>query len=105
MRAMPTSTTTALRARVKKLRGRYPELIRRSGISRSWISKFAAGVKGKRTSFDLMSRLLTTLDAMEREAGRSGNHGKCVHARAQQRPSRYGNSRTARKTGTRKKRG
>lgn len=70
MRGMPSNPIPTLRARLRRFQGQYPEVIRRSGISRSWISKFANGKLGKRPGYDLLGRLFAALDTMEREYGR-----------------------------------
>jgi len=91
---MPASAIPALRNRLRRLQGQYPEFIRRSGISRSWVSKFANGKLGKRPGFELMNRLLTTLDAMERESAGGRRHRERVRA---------GKGRTAGKPARRKR--
>lgn len=58
----------AARKRLKKFRGRYGAVSERSGISRSWLSKFACGRRGKRPGFDLINRLIAALDKLEAEA-------------------------------------
>lgn len=58
----------AARKRLKKFRGRYGAVSERSGISRSWLSKFACGRRGKRPGFDLINRLIAALDRLEAEA-------------------------------------
>lgn len=70
MRDMPDATIKHVRQRLYRFRGRYREVCRRARLTYSWVSKFATGERGQRPSFDLMNRLLTALDAMEREGGR-----------------------------------
>ncbi len=48
-----------LRSRLRCFRGRYPEVSQVSGLSTSWISKFANEKRGKRPSF-------TTVNALEK---------------------------------------
>lgn len=78
MHRMPTVQT--VRKRLARFRGRYPEICYRANLSYSWLSKLATGEKGRNASFERMTRLIGTLDAMEREAGRSGKRRERVHA-------------------------
>lgn len=57
------------RARLLQFKGRYPEICVRTGLSYSWLSKFARGDRGLRPSFDLITRLQTELDLLEAGAG------------------------------------
>jgi hypothetical protein len=105
MRRMPSNPVPALRSRLLRFQGRYPEIIRRSGISRSWISKFANGKLGKRTGFELMGRLVSVLDTMERQAVRKVGGRKRVHANTVRGRKTLANARNVGKTKKGKTRG
>lgn len=66
---MPTITIPTLRERLRRFTGRYPEICERSGLRYSWLSKFANGHRGKRPSFELITRLAAVLDELEAEQG------------------------------------
>lgn len=76
---MSDSILRHVRQRLSRFRGRYREICDRANLTYSWVSKLATGERGQRPSFDLMNRLLTTLDAMEREAGRGRRHRERVN--------------------------
>jgi transcriptional regulator with XRE-family HTH domain len=66
-----------LRTRLVQLSGRYPEISERSGVSYSWLSKFARGERGTRASFGTISKLQAALDGLdEQEKKGIGAHGK-----------------------------
>lgn len=65
---MSDSTVEATRERLLKFKGRFPDICLRSGLKYSWLSKFANGERGQRPSFELMTRLTTTLDELEAKA-------------------------------------
>lgn len=55
----------SLRARLNRFSGRYRDVCEHSGLKYSWLTKFANGERGKRPSFDLITRLGSTLDQLE----------------------------------------
>jgi transcriptional regulator with XRE-family HTH domain len=55
----------ALRSRLRRRRGQFPQVSATSGISRSWLSKYACGQRGKRPSYDLIQRLIGALDELD----------------------------------------
>jgi transcriptional regulator with XRE-family HTH domain len=63
--AAASDIVTSIRGRLVRFSGRYPEIAARTGLSYSWISKFARGDRGKRPSFDLIHRLQGALDEIE----------------------------------------
>jgi transcriptional regulator with XRE-family HTH domain len=65
---MSETTITSIRDRLLGHKGNYPEIGRRADLSYSWLSKFATGERGKRPSFELITRLSRVLDEMEAEA-------------------------------------
>lgn len=57
----------ATRNRLRQFKGRYPVICERSGLQYSWLTKFARGVRGKRPSFESITRLQIALDGLEAE--------------------------------------
>lgn len=105
MRGMPDPTIKHVRKRLNRFRGRYPEVCLRANLTYSWVSKLATGERGQRPSFELMNRLLSTLDAMEREARRSGRRRERVHAGTVRGRQTLGNTRKVVKARRATKRG
>lgn len=64
---METPSIDDIRARLGRFQGRYPDVCARSGLTYSWVSKFASGERGKRPSFGQISRLTAVLAEMEAE--------------------------------------
>lgn len=60
-----------LRARLKKHKGRFPEIAQRSGLSYSLICKLAQGIRANPT-FDTVHALLPVLDELDAEGAASG---------------------------------
>jgi hypothetical protein len=77
---MPDVAMQQIRHRLSCFRGRYREICVRGRLTYSWLTKFATGER-PRPGFELMDRLLTTLDAMEREVGGDRRHRKRVPRR------------------------
>lgn len=102
---MPVAAIEHARKRLSRFRGRYRVVSRRARLSYSWVCKIATGERGQRPSFELMNRLLTTLDAMEREAARSGRRRERVHAGTVRAGRVRSNPRKTGKAGARKSRG
>lgn len=67
MARMSDPSVESIRSRLRKFQGKYPDICERADLQYSWLSKFASGERGKRPSFDLMTRLSATLDELERE--------------------------------------
>lgn len=57
----------SIRARLLLHKGSYPEIGRRAAVSYSWLTKFATGERGRRPSFELVTRLARVLDEMDAE--------------------------------------
>lgn len=53
------------RVRLRRFKGRFPEICQRSGLGYSWVSKFSSGERGANPSFDHITRLQKALDALE----------------------------------------
>lgn len=65
---MTDDVMVSTRKRLRAFNGRYPEICDRFDLQYSWLTKVASGERGKRPSFDMLSRLLRALDALEAEA-------------------------------------
>lgn len=68
MSSKPSSDVERARRRLRKFRGRYKEVARRSRLGYSWVSKFAVREIGTRPGYAYLTRLLKTLGEMEAEA-------------------------------------
>ncbi len=62
---MDEDIISATRSRLLSYVGRYPEVSEKSGLSYSYISKFARGDRGDRPSLDAIQKLVSALDQME----------------------------------------
>lgn len=58
------------RRRLRRFSGQYRVVSDESGLGYSWVSKFASGERGKRPSFDLITRLIAALDKLEAQTSR-----------------------------------
>jgi hypothetical protein len=65
---MSDTAIESIRTRLRRFQGKYPEICTRfPDLQYSWLSKFACGERGKRPSFDLMTKLTDALDQLELE--------------------------------------
>jgi hypothetical protein len=64
---MSDAAIETIRTRLRHFQGKYPEICTRYDLQYSWLSKFASGERGKRPSFDLITKLSSALDELEQE--------------------------------------
>lgn len=68
---MSDDPIASIRARLRRFKGKYPDICARSDLQYSWLSKFASGERGARPSFELITKLDAVLTEMEGEAPRT----------------------------------
>jgi transcriptional regulator with XRE-family HTH domain len=64
---MSSSAVKTIRKRLQRFKGQYPAISEQSGLSYSWLSKFASGERGASPSFEMISKLQAALDKFEGE--------------------------------------
>jgi len=67
MNIQPQQEVEVLRERVRACRGSFEELSLRSGMSRSWLSKFACG-RYQSPRYQTVRALAAALDELQRSA-------------------------------------
>lgn len=70
---MTTSLVTDARKRLRVFQGQYPAISRSTGLSYSWLTKFAQGKMTNPTLRNL-GPLLDALDSMEAEQAKTHHH-------------------------------
>ncbi|HET6631552.1 MAG TPA: hypothetical protein VFG73_02435 [Rhodanobacteraceae bacterium] len=63
-----TCPVAEARTRLLRQKGRFPRIAELSGLSTSWISKFANAKRGKRPEYSTITKLTGALAALEAEA-------------------------------------
>lgn len=76
---MSDDSISGCRDRLQQFKGRWPEICQRSGLGYSWLSKFARSERGRRPSFDLITRLQGALDEMEAESTPTASSTESPH--------------------------
>jgi hypothetical protein len=71
---MSDAAIETIRTRLRRFQGKYPDICARACLQYSWVSKFASGERGKRPSFDLITKLTTVLDELELEETSNSAH-------------------------------
>jgi transcriptional regulator with XRE-family HTH domain len=62
---MSDAAIASIRTRLRRFKGKYPDICERAGLQYSWLSKFASGERGARPSFDLITKLEAALTEFE----------------------------------------